>query len=209
MTPQQQKYVRVASDLKYTPTVRALFVTLAEPFFYNATDEKGSYSVTLQLDPEKDGDFLLDLDRTANDLLDDWLQETGTKANSITVKSPSYYRRDEEDEEGNTTGNQLVKFKKNGTGQRKGGSRFTIKMPVVDGQGNEVPADVVARLGRGTRMVVAYRAEAYCMSGVFGITLKIEAVQIVEPMFRKSNDSADAFKGREVEEAFTVADLEE
>ncbi|NBP73252.1 MAG: hypothetical protein EBU57_08870 [Alphaproteobacteria bacterium] len=115
----------------------------------------------------------------------------------------------EEDEEGNKTGNLLVKFKKNGTGQRKGGSRYTLKLPVVDGQGQEVPKDIVARLGRGTRMVVAYRAEAYCMNGVFGVTLKIEAVQIVEPMFRQSNDALDAFKGRELQEAFTVQDFEE
>ena len=56
--PQQQQYIRVASDLKYTPTVRALFLTLAEPYFYSATDEKGSYSVTLTLDPEKDACLL-------------------------------------------------------------------------------------------------------------------------------------------------------
>lgn len=207
--PQQQQYVRVASDLKYTPTVRALFITLAEPFFYSATDEKGSYSVTLTLDPEKDADFLTDLDRVANDLMDDWLQETNTDAGDITPKNPLYYRRDEKDEDGHKTGNLLVKFKKNGTGQRKGGSRYTLKLPVVDGQGQEVPKDIVQRLGRGTRMVVAYRVEAYCMNGVFGVTLKIEAVQIVEPMFRQSSDAADAFKGRELDEAFTVEDLDE
>ena len=208
MSPQQQPYVRVASELKYTPTVRALFVTLAEPYFYSPTDEKGSYSVTLTLDPEKDDDFLTELDRMSEELMDDWLQETGTDAADITPKKPLFYRRDEKDEEGNKTGNTLIKMKKNGTGQRKGGSRYTLKLPVVDGQGQEVPKDVISSLGRGTKLVVAYRGEAYCMNGVFGVTLKIEAVQLDEPMFRQSNDAADAFKGREMDEAFTVGDLD-
>lgn len=172
----------------FTPKLRAFYLTLGEAKHYNADDKLGSYSVSLSVDPEANADWIQSIEELGEDLYTEYLDAAGKK--KLQRRDPIVPMKAEEDRDGNETGNLLVKF--NAKAHREKDDRmWPIDVPVLDTQGNRIPVEKIKLLSRGTQMIVSFDANAYYMSGVFGISFKLRAVQIHEPMWRDGSPEDD------------------
>lgn len=179
----------------FTPKLRAFYLTLGEAKHYNADDKLGSYSVSLSVDPEANAEWIQQLEAMGEDLYTDYLDAAGKK--KLQRRDPIIPLKNEEDRDGNETGNVLVKFNAKAN-REKDGRMWAVDVPVLDTQGNRIPVEKVKLLTRGTQMIVSFDANAYYMSGVFGISFKLRAVQVHEPVWRDGSPEDD-FAGMSAE----------
>ena len=179
----------------FTPKLRAFYLTLGEAKHYNADDKLGSYSVSLSVDPEANAEWIQQLEAMGEDLYTDYLDAAGKK--KLQRRDPIIPLKNEEDRDGNETGNVLVKFNSKAN-REKDGRMWAVDVPVLDTQGNRIPVEKVKLLTRGTQMIVSFDANAYYMSGVFGISFKLRAVQVHEPVWRDGSPEDD-FAGMSAE----------
>lgn len=173
----------------FTPKLSAFYLTLGEPKFYNSDDKEGGYSVSLSADPDDVTDFRIQMEAMAEELYQEYLDASGKK--KLQRREPLIPMKNEEDRDGNETGNLLFKFNTKAHRKQKDGRLYPVDVPVVDTQGNRLPTDKITRLGRGTEMVVSFDAKAYYMSGIFGITWTLRAVQVHNPVWRESSPAED------------------
>ena len=172
----------------FTPKLRAFYLTLGEAKHYNADDKLGSYSVSLSVDPEANAEWVQQIEAMGEDLYTEYLDAAGKK--KLQRRDPIVPLKGEEDRDGNESGNLLVKFNAKAN-REKDGRTWAVDVPVLDTQGNRIPVEKVKLLARGTQMIVSYDANAYYMSGVFGISFKLRAVQIHEPVWRDGSPEDD------------------
>ena len=183
----------------FTPEAPAYFLTLAEPKHFDAADELGSYSLTITLDPEADGDFIRSIEADAEELYQEYANELG-KA-KIGRRPSIVPMKDEEDSEGHGTG--MVQFKlASKAHRRRNGELVPVSVPVVDTAGQVIPKEVLKRMTRGTKVVASFDLSGYYMAGQFGTSARLRAVQVREPVFRDS-DPVDDFSGVKAE-GFTL-----
>jgi hypothetical protein len=187
----------------FTPKLRAFYITLGEAKHYNADDKLGSYSVSLSVDPEANADWVNQMEELGEDLYTEYLDAAGKK--KLQRRDPIVPMKNEEDREGNETGNLLVKFNAKAN-REKDGRMWPVDVPVLDTKGNRIPTDKVKLLSRGTEMKVSFDANAYYMSGVFGISFKLRAVQVVDPVWRDGSPEDD-FAGQ-ASDGFVLDDEE-
>ena len=188
----------------FTPKLRAFYLTLGEPKHYNADDKLGSYSVSLSVDPEANAEWVNEIEAMGEDLYQEYLDAAGKS--KLQRRDPIVPLKEEEDREGNATGNLLVKFNAKAN-REKDGRMWAVDVPVLDTQGNRIPVEKVKLLSRGTLMAVSFDANAYYMSGVFGISFKLRAVQVVEPSWRDSSPEDD-FAGMSGGDGFVLSEDE-
>lgn len=173
----------------FTPEAAAYFLTLAEPKHFDSSDELGSYSLTVTLDPEEHGEFIQSIEADAEELYTEYAQELGKK--KIGRRPSITPMKDEEDSEGHATG--MVQFKLTTKAhRRRNGELVPVSVPVVDTAGQVIPKDVLKRMTRGTKVVASFDLSGYYMAGAFGTSARLRAVQVREPVFRDS-DPADDF----------------
>ena len=175
----------------FTPEAAAYFLTLAEPKHFDASDELGSYSLTVTLDPEEHVDFIQSIEADAEELYQEYADELGKK--KIGRRPSIVPMKEEEDADGHSTG--LVQFKLTTKAhRRRSGELVPVSVPVVDMDGKVVPKEVLKRMTRGTKVVASFDLSGYYMAGQFGTSARLRAVQVREPVFRDS-DPADDFSG--------------
>jgi len=191
--------IYVQRNKLFTPEASAYFLTLAEPKHFDSSDELGSYSLTVTLDPEENGEFIQSIEADAEELYTEYAQELGKP--KIGRRPSITPMKDEEDSEGHATG--MVHFKLTTKAhRRRNGELVAVSVPVVDTAGKVVPKEVLKRMTRGTKVVASFDLSGYYMAGQFGTSARLRAVQVREPVFRDS-DPVDDFSGLNTE-GFTV-----
>jgi len=199
------KPIFVSRNKQFTPELRAFFLTLGDPKFYNETDKEGSYSVTLSMDPSNPDhqQWMSQMEDCGEQLYQEWCDAAGKK--KVQRRDPIIPFKPEEDREGNETGNMLVKLNRKAK-KVKGDRVWTYDVPVFDTQNNRVPIEKIRQLGRGSKMIASFDARAYYMSGIFGVSFGLRAVQLIEPVWREGDVGSD-FAGSS-SEGFVLNDAE-
>lgn len=172
-------------------------------------DEGGVYTVDLVIDEATKNAFekdILALTEAAKQSIyaDPKNASRLAKIKKFTDHSPI---KAEEDEEGNETGNFIVKFKAKATYTENGVTKPSQKPAVVDAKKKTMNPDIV---GRGSKVKVAFRVTPFANDSAksIGISLRLSAVQVLE-LVQFGGGGADAFgeeEGYEAEEETTTAE---
>lgn len=170
-----KKYPRVTS-----PKGIARYPWLTKP--NTKFDPDGKYSVDLILTEEEAAPFIEMIDKLIDEAFNDAVNDP--KHKKIARKLTKYYPyKKEEDEEGNETGNVVVKFKKKATYKDKETgniSHFTIKF--FDAKGKpiqnltELFGGSIIRVNASPSVIVSPAGN----TPLAGISLNINAVQVIE-----------------------------
>ena len=162
-----------------SPKGKTLWCKVKEPDF--AYNEKGQYSTSLVCDPADEAvkEFISKLE----ELRDIALAET---KESLGVKGEKYVGREvfteEEDQDGNATGNIIFKFKMNNVADRTA-SGNTDKIFVVDAKRNELKEPPIVGNGSEVRCVGyanPYSAPNSKEVGISMIWTKMQIIKLVE-----------------------------
>lgn len=190
----QKKRVRLL-----TPKGVAKFPFLNRP--NTRFKEEGEYSVNLVLNPADEGvqEFLQQLEeltekaveKAKNDLI---AAGKKAKAKNVTARLPY---RNEEDDEGDETGNVEIKFRQRAKGKTKDGREFEITIPLFDAAGQPMSKDIYG----GSIIRINFTPNPYYVAstGEAGVSLLINAVQVIELRTRSTDAS---FFGFEQEEGY-------
>lgn len=180
--------------------------------YLNKPDTKfnkdGEYRVQLILDPndEQVQEFLNRLDELADEAVEkvkNDLIESGKKGKAKSVKRRAPYR-DEEDQEGESTGKVEIRFKSKARITTNDGRVIELRPALFDAKGNRIENIVVYG---GSVIRVNFTPSPYYVpsSGEAGVTLQLNAVQIIELV----TGSADAsFFGFGEEEGFDSSEYD-
>ena len=140
--------------------------------------EEGEYTVKLAFTPSDKGvqTFLDDLQARFDQFVEETKAEIGpAKAKKLKLNDPF---TEEVDDEGNETGRVLVKFKANAQYKNKQGQIVKRTLRIFDAKGN--PLASPPNIGNDSVLKVSYSVGTYSTPQGTGITLYINAVQIVE-----------------------------
>lgn len=108
----------------------------------------------------------------------------------------------EVDDNGNETGRYVFKFKTKASGIRKDGSKWSYRLPVFDAKGEPVNKD--CKPGNGTVGKVCFSINPYYVASIgAGVSLRLEAVQIIDLIEYGTSTNPDAF-GFAATEGFEV-----
>lgn len=172
-------------------------------------NENGVYKVDLILpaDDAKTVKLTKFLDSQAEKALKKAKKGAKTKAaaNKITKHVP--YEM-EEDDEGEETGNVIVKFKMNRKGKDpKTGATWTRRPKFFDAKGKRM--EPVAVFG-GSTIKVSYTARDFynAANKMAGVTLRLQAVKVID-LVKLDGPGADAYGFDEEEEGFSAEDADE
>ena len=191
-----------------SPKGKAMWCKVKEPDFeYN---DKGMYSTNLVCDPNEPAvkQFIANLE----EIRDIALAET---KETLGVKGEKYVARDvfteEEDREGNATGNIIFKFKMNNVADRTA-SGNSDKIFVVDAKRN--PMNELPLVGNGSVIRCVAFANPYTAPNTkeVGISLIWTKMQIIKLVEYSKGGSADEFEEEEGyanETAAASADFDE
>ena len=147
-------YKQVTQSKITTPFLPIKYATLGTPKLFNkgepGKDNKGMYSVTFRLDPDRQehGEFIDELEAMMEGLEEQFWNESGLNPKKITRRIPLFKLFDEEDEEENPTGMKLLTLSKDGYGYRKSdGKVWKITQAVFDSKAQPIPEDVCDTIG--------------------------------------------------------------
>lgn len=167
-----------------SPLAIAKWVTLGKPDTkYKA---EGEYRVTLSLpkDATETVQFLAQLDGfyavAVKAVKDKLLSDPKTKLKAKTLKTSNAPYKADLDQEGNETGNVLVNFKAKASGTKKDGTPWVFKPGMFDAKG--LPITKETSVWGGSKLRVSYQVSDYYVaaSGEAGLSLKLQAVQIID-----------------------------
>lgn len=202
MSDQQQQ----KKETFTTPLAVAKWVTLGKPDTQFNAD--GEYLVTLCM--PKDASETVALMEKLDDahtqaveaVREQLLSDPKTKLKAKTIKTSYMPYKTETDREGNETGNILISFKTKASGTRKDKTTWVFKPAMFDAKGAPLPKDTA--VWGGTKMRVAYQFNAYYVaaSQEAGLSLKLQAVKIIDLKTGRGYD-AKAFGFGEEEEGYT------
>lgn len=130
------------------------------------------------------------------------------KAARAKIKEgPEPYKM-ELDEDGEETGAVVVNFKMKAGGTRKDGTPWTRKPALFDGQGQ--PVAMGLKIGSGSKLRIATDINRYYMPAIgAGVSLRLNAVQIIELQTWASGPSAEQAGFGAVEGGFSATDVDE
>jgi len=140
--------------------------------------EDGEYTVRLAYTPSDKGvqAFLDDLQARFDQFVEETKDALGpAKAKKLKLNDPF---TEEADDEGNETGRVLVKFKANAQYKNKQGQVVKRTLRIFDAKGN--PLASPPNIGNDSVLKISYSVGTYSTPQGSGITLYINAVQIVE-----------------------------
>jgi len=185
-----------------TPKGIAKFPRLSSPDTKFNPD--GEYRVTLLLDPEKDKEFLDELDAMADAAVQK-AQEENKKYRKVMQRQEPY--KMELDQDGEETGKVEVKFKMRAHVKSKDGKEYSFAPALFDAQGKPIdPAKI--NIGGGSIIRVNFTPNPYFVAATkaVGISLQLNAVQVLELVQYNGGDAASF--GFEQEEGFSVDDID-
>lgn len=185
----------------YTPKLKIRYISLAVPFFYNESDTKGKYSVTLVGTPSDVSEFQEKMEIIHEELISTLCTQEGKRLKRIDPLGGIY---PEEDKEGNLTGNFLIKCSHTAQGVNKAGKSWVKKPVVVDAKGQPLSEEIIARIGWGSVVKCSFDARAYLVQGKVGITYDLRATQLITPLWYDGSGTSSDFADQ-VEEGYTAA----
>jgi hypothetical protein len=162
--------------------------------------EKGTFSIKLLLDPQKDAAFLEKLDTMAAAALEAMKKEHTKFSKVMKLVSPY---APELDKEGNETGKIVVNFTSPAeVTRKKDGKKFDLKITVFDAMLTPIPAET--DIGGGSIVKVSFESWPYfsAKEKEAGITRRLIGVQVLELKQWSGSASASDF-GFEEEEGFS------
>lgn len=167
-----------------TPQGVASFPHLAEA--QTKFVKEGVYGVTLYFDEKTGGEFVASLEEAYNQACKEAQekyeeQKPQYKKDNPEIKYEPFYK-EEVDDNGFSTGRIFVKFKRQATGVTKDGKHLDFKVAVFDRYNKAMKKEDIEKAGSGSIMKCAFKVSPYfVLAGAkAGISLKLEAVQIVE-----------------------------
>jgi hypothetical protein len=157
-----------------TPTGVGQYVFLNEP--QTKFDPAGVYNVSLLVALDNAKTLMSQLDEQVDLALNKANEEAKPQKRASLVFNKPY--DDEYDEDGNTTGNIVFKFKLSAKYTTKDGTVRERKPVIVDSQKKEV-TDIV---GSGSKLKVAFNARPYYVpaTNAYGVSCYLSAVQVLE-----------------------------
>ena len=192
-------------EIKITPAGVALYPKLNEPD--TKFKAEGQYSVKLRLSAEDAQELIEEIDSLADAAFEEALAEAKNEREKKKIKRADPAYSAEEDEDGNETGNFLFNFKMAASGvSKKTGKEWTRTCPVFDAKRKPIDLKTV-QIGGGSVVKVAYVLSPFSTAIGVGVSLRLEAVQVLE-LHEWGNKDASAFgfgdeEGFEVEEENT------
>lgn len=162
---------------------------------------EGEYKVELRLDPtdEEVQELLTMLDETLDKVVEDYHKE-GVKYKRFNRSD--VYTEEFDDDTGDPTGYITLKFKKKASHTTKTGVRYDFPLPLYDSEGTLTKEEVWG----GSKVRVSFYATKYAMDsggGNIGLSLKLDAVQIVE-LNRERSEEASKFGFGKVEGGYVA-----
>lgn len=163
-------------------------------------DAEGTYSTKFLLpgDEDETKEFMALLDDIYGKGLEVFKKENPKKSKTATLVAPYHM---EVDDEGNETGNVEFSFKRKATGKsQKTGKTWQNKVALYDAKGKPTKADpwggTIAKLS----VIIDPPERAYSNPAGVGVTVRLDAVQIIE---LKAGGERDAkSRGFEEEEGY-------
>lgn len=192
-------------EIKITPAGIALYPKLNEPD--TKFKAEGQYSVKLRLSAEDAQELIEEIDSLADEAFDEALAEAKNEREKKKIKRADPAYSAEEDEDGKETGNFLFNFKMAASGvSKKTGKEWTRTCPVFDAKRKPIDLKNI-QIGSGSVVKVAYFLSPFSTAIGVGVSLRLEAVQVLERREWGSKD-ASAFgfgdeEGFEAEEENT------
>lgn len=179
------------AQLKFTtPTGIAQFPWITEPDTRFNAD--GDYKVNLLLSEADAAPVIAKLEKV-------WADFQGSLTGPKSKKAPSSMGFDKEyTEDGDETGNVIFKIKTKAKFTKKDGSVVTRKVDCFDAKGQPFTPD---NLWGGSKIKVNVTAIGYDAGGNLGVTLKMNAVQVIELNAGGGNSQSYGFGE---EEGFTA-----
>lgn len=169
----------------YTTSIgTAMYPKLIEPD--TKFNEAGVYSVKLILSREA-AQPLLDRIEDAKEEAVELFKEKGGKGKPKWQDMPC---GPVEDEEGMATGDWQFNIKMKASGVNKQGNAWTRKPVIFDAKGTPIKGGV--KPWSGTKMKVAMSVDPFYVASKCGVTLRLEAVQIIE-LVEGGGGTADQF----------------
>lgn len=141
------------------------------------------------------------------------LKEKNPKAKEATLKKqlefgPIGITEEVDEETLEPTGNVILKFAMAGAYKNKQGRVVNLKPALFDGKKNEMDRRVP--IYGGSQVRVKFWTQPYNLPAVgIGVTLKLEAVQVIELVSGGSGASADGFDEEEDGYEFSESDIQE
>lgn len=136
----------------------------------------GVYQVKLVVDPEEAKDFIAEIDKYVDESYKLACEEHKKDAKKI---KKSYPYEMETDDEGEETGKTEIKFKRNATFKDKDtGEIVRVVLSFFDAKGKAIES--MKPLYGGSTIRVNCNVSPYYMKGEAGITLYINAVQVIK-----------------------------
>ena len=180
-----------------TPQGVASFPHLAEA--QTKFVKEGVYEVTLYFDEKAGSEFVASLEEAYNQACKEAKekyeeQKPQYKKDNPEIKFEQFYR-EEVDDNGFATGRIFVKFKRQATVKTKDNKLLEFSVAVFDRYNQAMPKEVVAKASSGSIMKAAFKANPYFVAAgaKAGISLQLEAVQIVELKEWIGNKSASYY----------------
>ena len=174
-------------EIKITPAGVALYPKLNEPD--TKFKAEGQYSVKLRLSAEDAQELIDEIDSLADAAFEEALAEAKNEREKKKIKRADPAYSAEEDEDGKETGNFLFNFKMAASGvSKKTGKEWTRTCPVFDAKRKPIDLKTV-QIGSGSVVKVAYVLSPFSTAIGVGVSLRLEAVQVLE---RREWGSRDA-----------------
>lgn len=159
-------------------------VTPAGPLFFPRLNEpdtqykaEGVYSARIVLDPDQAKPILALIDKAKKDAAELFKEAKGAKAKVVWQEMPV---KPETTKEGEETGNLLFNFKMTASGvSKKTGKPWTMRPGLFDAKLNALNPKAV-KIGGGTVARVSGTIDPFYHGGKAGVTLRLEAVQVLE-----------------------------
>lgn len=180
-----------------TPQGEAQYPHLAEAC--TKFKETGEYNVTMFFDDRAGSELLERLNEAYQQACNEAKakyeeQKPQYKKDNPEIKYEQFYR-EEVDENGFATGRIFVRLKKDAKVKTKDGKVLEFKVVVFDRYNKPMSPNEIKKAGSGSIMKCAFKVSPYfVLAGAkAGITLKLEAVQIVESKEWNGSKSADDY----------------
>ena len=198
MAEQQKK-----KEIRITPAGVALYPRLNEPD--TKFKPEGQYSVKLRLEADDAQELINLIDQLSDEAYEAALAEAKNEREKKKIKKADAAYTAEEDEDGNETGCFLFNFKMTASGvSKKTGNEWTRVCPVFDAKRKPIDLKAV-KIGGGSIVKVAYEASPFYTAALgAGVSLRLEAVQVLE-LHEWGNKDASAF-GFGDEDGFEAAE---
>lgn len=186
-----------------TPRGTALWPHLSTPD--TRFNEAGEYKVTLVVAEAAAQKFIAGLDKLADEAFEDAKSKCKPAKIKTLLKHVPYEM--ECDEEGNETGNVLIKFKSKASYENKKGETVSMKPTLVDGKGKVITKKL--NIGNGSEIVINCSPKGFYLAATnqAGVTLYLNGVQILKLV--EYGASAESMGFTAQEDGFDADDVAE